>query len=107
VIAEYAAFLTLFRQGKCLADSATWKNRTVATNLLVGVIGALLVIAKAFGYDVHIDHDTIEALAGGVAAAVAVGNSVMHVITSDKVGLPAVGGAGDRGGAGPRAGDPA
>jgi fructose-1-phosphate kinase PfkB-like protein len=99
VIQEFQAFFTLFQQGKSLANAATWKNRTVATNALVAVIGAGTLIAKGFGYDLHLDQQTVEALGAGVAAAVAVFNSVMHVISSDKVGLPAkpaaLGGVGD------------
>lgn len=88
MIQEFQAFFTLFKQGKQLANSATWKNRTIATNALVAVLGAAMAVAKGFGYDFHIDDQTLSALGGGIAAAVCVGNNVMHVITSAKVGLP-------------------
>ena len=89
MIPQFQAFFTLFQQGKSLANAATWKNRTVAANSIVALLGAATVIAKGFGYDFHVDQDTLTALGGGIAAAVAVANSVMHVISSDKVGLPA------------------
>ena len=89
MIKEFQAFLTLFKQGKSLANSAAWKNRTIAANSLTAVLGAALVIGKGFGYDVHLDEQTVEALAGGIAAAVAAVNAVMHVVTSDKVGVSA------------------
>lgn len=88
MISEFQAFFTVFHQGKALANSATWKNRTLATNALVAVLGAAIAIAKGFGYDLHLDDQTISALGAGIAAAVCVGNSVMHVVTSEKVGLP-------------------
>ena len=94
MIQEFQAFFTLFKQGKQLANSATWKNRTIATNTLIAVLGAMVAIAKSFGYDLHLDDQTISALGAGVVAAVGVTNSVMHVITSAKVGLPATGAAG-------------
>ena len=89
MIKEFGAFLTLFRQGKALANAAAWKNRTIAANSLTAVLGAALVIGKGFGYDIHLDEQTVEALAGGIAAAVAAVNAVMLVVTSDKVGVPA------------------
>jgi hypothetical protein len=88
MIQEFQAFFTLFQQGKSLTDSGTWKNRTVAMNTLVAVLGAGTVVAKGFGYDLSLDSETVHNLAAGVVAAVTIANSVMHVITSDKVGLP-------------------
>ena len=91
MITEFRAFLTLFRQGKSLANSAIWKNRTVATNAVIAVLGAAVAIAKGFGYELHLDEQTVSTLGAGVVAAVAVANSVLHVITSDKIGLPSDG----------------
>lgn len=88
MIPEFQAFLTLFRQGKELKNAAVWKNRTMATNALIAFLGAALVVAKGFGYDISIDQQTLTALAGGISAAVCLFNTVMHVITSAKVGLP-------------------
>ena len=88
MIQEFQAFFVAFRQGKALANSATWKNRTVAANALVALLGAAIAIAKGFGYDIQLDDATVSALGGGIAAFVCVANSVMHIATSDKVGLP-------------------
>ncbi len=94
MIPQLQAFFTLFHQGRELANSATWKNRTMATNALIAALGAALVVAKEFGYDIQIDQQTLTALAGGIPAAVCLFNTVMHVITSAKVGLPTNGGSG-------------
>ena len=88
MITEFKAFLTLFRQGKSLANSATWKNRTVATNSLIAVLGAGAAIGKGFGYDIQIDDQTISIAGAGIVALVGIVNSIMHVITTDKIGLP-------------------
>lgn len=88
MIQEFAAFFTLFRQGKELANAAAWKNRTIATNSVVAVLGAMLAIAKGFGYDIPLSNETIQALGAGIVAAVGAFNAVMHVISSSKVGLP-------------------
>ena len=97
MIQEFQAFLTLFRQGKQLENSATWKNRTVATNAVVTLLAAATVIAKGFGYDLQLDDQVVQALGAGIVAAVAFVNAVMHVITSAKVGLPAKADAGPAG----------
>ena len=88
MIAEFKAFFDLFKLGKSVADPAMWKNRTLATNNLGLLLAACAVIAKGFGYDLQIDNETMQLLAGGIVAAVFVFNNVMHVITSKKVGLP-------------------
>ena len=87
---KLSAIWKLFHQGEALANSGIWKQRAIATNLLVGFFGAALVAGKAFGYDPHLDTDTVQALAGGVAAIGFIANSFVHVATSDKAGLPPV-----------------
>lgn len=87
MIAEFKAFFDLFKMGKAVSDPAMWKNRTLAANNLGLLLAACAVIAKGFGYDLQIDKDTMQALAGGIAAAVVIFNNIMHVITSKKVGL--------------------
>jgi hypothetical protein len=87
MIQEFKAFFTLFQQGKELTDSKVWKDRQIVGNTLVGVLGAIAVIAKGFGYDFHIDEQTIQAAAMGIAALYGIGNSILTVITSKKVGL--------------------
>ncbi len=77
-----------FQKGKQLANSATWKNCAVLTNTLVAFIGSAVAIAVAFGYDIQISREDIQALSSGIAVAIAVGNSVVHVVTTTKIGLP-------------------
>lgn len=95
VIQEYFAFFELFRKGKELANAETWANRKQAANLLGAFLGAALIVAKGFGYDIHVDPETLKDLAAGVAAAVCFGNAVMHAITDKRVGLPAKPGPAD------------
>lgn len=84
---------TAFQQGKELTNAATWKNRTVAVNTLVAFFAAVLAIAKALGYPIDIDHQTLENLATGIVAGVGVFNAIMHVVTSARIGLPTLGDA--------------
>lgn len=88
MIPQFAAFFTLFRQGKELTNAASWKNKTIAVNSLVSMLGAALVVARGFGYDISIDDQTIQTAGAGIFALYCAGNAIMHVITSKKVGLP-------------------
>ena len=84
-----AAFDVL-RKGKELANAEVWKNRTVATNLLLSVLASLLVIAKSIWKpQLDIDNDTLQQIAAGIVAIVGVGNGFMHLATSARVGVPA------------------
>lgn len=91
MIKEFGAFLTLFKQGKALANSAAWKNQQLFVSAFTGAAGAAVVIAQGFGYDTQISEQTLGALAGGIFAALGVYHAVITAITSAKVGLPAGG----------------
>lgn len=78
-----------FRQGKELANAATWKNRTMAANALAALATTGLAIAAAFGYRFDADAATVQAIAGGIAAVVCLFNTASTAATSAKVGLPA------------------
>jgi len=81
------AFLELFKEGKELADAATWKSRTIATNVVVAFFGTLIVLAKNAGYDLQLDQETLANLGAGIVAGVAAVNAVMHTITDKRAGL--------------------
>jgi hypothetical protein len=84
-------FFQAFHQGKQIANPATWKNRTTATNVLVGFIAAAIGVGKGLGYDLHIDDQTVQAAGAGIFALYGLFNAVITVITSTKVGLPPAG----------------
>lgn len=81
--------ISAFRQGKELTNAATWKNRTIATTTIVGLLAALVSISAAFGYQIDVDQETLQQVGAGITAVVSLVSAVMHVITSAKVGLPA------------------
>ena len=87
---DIPSLFRLFRQGEALENAQTWKNRTVATNAVLAFLGTGLELAKLSGHAVDIDHDTLQDLAAGVVAAVAVGNALMHVICNHDVGMQPV-----------------
>lgn len=77
-----------FQKGYELKRPDVWKNRAIGVNVIAGFLVALLGIGKAFGYDLGLSHDTVQGLAEGVFALATLGNAVVHVVTSKKVGLP-------------------
>lgn len=83
-------FFELFKQGKEVANAAAWKNGTISVNAVAGVLGAVAAIAGGFGYDFNLSEETLQQAAA--VAVVGIVNTVMHVITSKKVGLPSNGG---------------
>jgi hypothetical protein len=87
MIKEFQAFFELFKQGKELANAASWKNKQVIGNTLIGFLGAAALLAKGFGYDLHLDEQTIQQVGMGIAAIYGVANSILTVITSAKVGV--------------------
>jgi phage portal protein BeeE len=88
------AILAVFRQGNAVADPVVWKNRGMLIAALVAVLAAAERVAAAFGYPLGVTDSDNAAIAAGVAA---VYHLVLTATTSDKVGLPPVGGDGDAG----------
>lgn len=92
LIANLPKFWDLFKEGEALSNAAAWKNKLVAVNGVVAFIATALLIAKAYGFDLELDDDTIHGLAGGVVALVGAVNAVMHVVANKDVGLSSNGG---------------
>lgn len=89
MIPQFVAFITAFKQGKELANAATWKNAQLATGALASLLGAAVVIAQGFGIDVHVSDAALQAAAAGVVALYGLFNAVATAVSSAKVGLPA------------------
>lgn len=84
----FSEFLNAFRKGQSLANPEIWKNRAIVADVLAGLLTSLIAIAAAFGYRLDLEADAVKALAAGVASAVYIASAILHVTTSDKVGLP-------------------
>jgi len=74
------AFVVL-KQGQALANPAAWKNAQVLANLL----SALIVLLNVFGIHFGLDSDSVNLVAGGIAA---IANAYLTAATSEKVGVP-------------------
>lgn len=77
-------FIDLLRKGSSVADPASWKNRTVATLTLVGLLTASNAVAKSYGYDLGLSDVDLNTIAAGVAVVVGMFSTYA---TSDKVGI--------------------
>lgn len=66
-------------KGYELSNAAAWKNVQNAINIIAGI---LFIVVQ--NYQLPIDKDTVNLLAGGIVALV---NLVLTVVTSKKVGL--------------------
>ena len=83
-----AAF-AVFRKGQAVANPATWKSHAVAVQMLVGLLGAVVGLLRANGYEIPVGDETLQYLAGGIAGLWFGGVGVYRVITSPDRGLPA------------------
>lgn len=98
------AIIALFRKGNAVADPVAWKMGGISSMALVPVLLALDRVASAFGHPLGINEQSAADIAVGLLAVVGI---VSHVVSSDKVGLPArsadrpagTGDTGDDGGA--------
>ncbi len=81
ILAAIKPAFTVLKQGQALANPAAWKNAQVLANLL----SALIVLLNVFGVHFGLDSDSVNLVAGGIAA---IANAYLTAATSEKVGVP-------------------
>ena len=81
ILAAIKPAFAVLKQGRALANPAAWKNAQVLANLL----SALIVLLNVFGIHFGLDSDSINLIAGGIAA---IANAYLTAATSEKVGVP-------------------
>lgn len=84
---RFQALADALRHGSALADPATWKRRQNLVNALVGLLGAVVVIAQSAGVQVDFSTDDVALVAGGVAAIYGAVNAYLTTATSEKIGV--------------------
>lgn len=89
MITKLKALFSVLQAGNQVANPAAWKNRQIAANSILALIAALVALSAAFGMDLQLQREDLEALAGGIAAAYGIFNTLCTVATSKKVGFPA------------------
>lgn len=76
--------MVLLKKGKSVADPEKWKKHQITATALTAFIWALINVSSAWGYDIPIGEETVDAAALGVLAVV---NWVFTLSTSKKVGM--------------------
>jgi len=74
----------VMQAGKVVADPVAWKTRQVTTTVLVAALWALINMGKAFGVEIPVDAETVDAAA---VAILGIGNLLLTFATTDKIGL--------------------
>lgn len=80
-------FMQLFYQGYELSDSAHWKNKQVAINLITVFLTTAFQIATLFNYNIPVDPALLETISAGIFGSVGLFNIVLTYITTKKIGL--------------------
>ena len=81
----------VFRKGQVVANPTAWKTGQITGSILAGLLAAVVAGAKAFGYELPVSDDQLLAIGSGIVAVVGLFlNPAATVVSSDKVGLPAV-----------------
>lgn len=83
---KLSAAWRVFKAGEVVADPAAWKRGQVTSNAVAALLVALVYAAEAFGYEIPVTGEAIDAMAVGLFALV---NVVFTVVSTDKVGVPA------------------
>ena len=84
------AALQVYRKGNAVANPTTWKNGQITASLLAGLLGALVALAKTFGYELPMSDDQLLTIGGAIIAIAGLFlNPTATVVSSPKVGLPA------------------
>jgi hypothetical protein len=84
------AALQVYRKGQCVTNPEAWKNGQITASAIAGVLGALVALAKAYGYTLPLSDDQLLTIGGSIIAIVGLFlNPTATVVSSDKVGLSA------------------
>jgi hypothetical protein len=82
-----AAF-QVYKKGNVVANPTAWKNGQITGSILAGLFGALIALAKTFGYDLPLSDDQLLTIGGAVVAIAGLFlNPTATVVSSDKVGV--------------------
>jgi len=85
------AALNVYRKGNIVANPTAWKNGQITASVLAGLFGALIALAKTFGYELPLSDDQLLTIGGAIVAIAGLFlNPTATVVSSDKVGLPSV-----------------
>jgi predicted metal-binding membrane protein len=83
------AGLDVFRKGSVVANPTAWKSGQITASIVAGLLGALVALAKAFGYELPLTDEQILTIGGSIVAIAGLFiNTTATIVSSDKIGLP-------------------
>lgn len=83
------AFFSVLRKGKCVANPAAWKAGQITGSVVAGLLGALVALAKVYGYELPLNDDQLLAIGSAIVAIVGLFiTPAVTVASTEKVGLP-------------------
>jgi len=90
MMGKLLALFNVFRKGEAVANPTAWKNGQVTGSIVAGLLGALVALAKVFGYDLPLSDDQLVTIGGAVVAVAGLFfNPAATLGSSTTVGLPA------------------
>ncbi|CAB4122171.1 hypothetical protein UFOVP26_107 [uncultured Caudovirales phage] len=82
------AALSVYRKGSVVANPAAWKSGQITASIVAGLLGALVALAKTFGYELPLSDDQILTIGGSIVAIAGLFlNTTATIVSSDKVGV--------------------
>ena len=84
------AFFSVLRKGKAVANPSAWKTGQVTGSVIAGLLGAIIALAKVYGYELPLNDDQILAIGSAIVAIVGLFISpAITVASTEKIGLSA------------------
>lgn len=83
------SFYAVFTSGQAVVEAVRLKKLQISGGLIAGLLGALIALAKGFGYEIPLTDDQLLQIGGGAAALFGLLNAGATVASTDKFGLPA------------------
>lgn len=88
MLEKIKAFYRVFTIGQSVANPAAWKLGKITGDMVAALLSALVVLARAFGYDLHISDSDLLQLGGSVVILYAAISSASTVASTTVIGLP-------------------
>lgn len=81
-------FYAVFTAGQSVVNAVRLKKIQAAGGLLAGFLGALIAVAKTYGYDIPLTDEQLFNIGGACIAIFGLFNAGATVASTDKLGLP-------------------
>jgi hypothetical protein len=94
---KFKAILNLFRKGHIVTNPDAWKKGQINVAILTALLSAIVVLSKAFGYEIPVTEDQLLIIAGIILSINSLFNPIATTISSEKVGFGLPVGSGTEG----------